>query len=122
MTEAELIQTAQATWDNVISLIAIFISMLSGYLIVAYLAGASMTRSQVVIVNTLYSLMTIFILWCVYTLVMRGNEMASIAIEMSTQRVLAPKGELGLAIAGLCGFCSIASLKFMWDVRHPEVK
>jgi hypothetical protein len=46
--------------------------------------------------------------------------MATLAIEMSTQRVLAPKGEIAVAIATLCGFCSIASLKFMWDVRHPK--
>ena len=122
MTEAELMTTAQAGWSNVISLIAIFISVLSGYLVVAYLAGADMTRSQNVIVTSLYLLISIFILWSIFTLVERSNEMAMLAIDMSTQRTLAPKGYIAHGIAIVFGICTVASIKFMWDVRHPKTK
>ena len=122
MTEAELITAAQAGWSNVISLIAILISVLSGYLVVAYLAGADMTRSQNVIVTSLYLLISIFILWSMFTLVERSNEMAMLAIDMSKQRTLGPKGYVAHPIAIVFAICTVASIKFMWDVRHPKTE
>jgi hypothetical protein len=54
MELAELVQATQAAWSNVISIGALIITIISGYLVVAYVAGRDMTRSQVVIVNSLY--------------------------------------------------------------------
>ena len=42
MTEAELVSAAQALWANVIALMAILLSVVSAYLIVAYLAGSKL--------------------------------------------------------------------------------
>ena len=122
MTEAELISAAQAIWANVIALMAMMISILSAYLVVAYMAGNKMTHSQTVIVNSLYMLITIFLMWAMFVLVQRGNEMATLAIEMTTQRTLGPTAYVALAIVGIFGACSLASLKFMWDIRHPEAE
>lgn len=120
MTEAELIDAAQATWGNVISIIAILISLLSGYIVLAYVAAEKMTVAQVTIVNTLYILIYTLILGSNYTLTTRATEMAELSIQKSTERVLGPTPELPILLVIVFGFCVLASLKFMWDVRHPK--
>ena len=122
MTEAELVSAAQAVWANVIALIAIMLSILSAYLVVAYMAGNKMTHSQVVIVNSLFVLVSIFLLWGAFTLVQRAIEMATLAIDMSIQRTLGPTPNVARAIVVIFGVCPLASLKFMWDVRHPKTE
>ena len=122
MTEAELIDAAQATWGNVISIIAILISLLSGYIVLAYVAAEKMTGAQVTIVNTLYILIYTLILGSNYTLTTRATEMAELSIQKSTERVMGPTPELPILLVIVFGFCLLASLKFMWDVRHPKTE
>ena len=45
MPKAEMIQAAQATWGNTISLVAILITLMSGYLVAAYLVGSQLGRA-----------------------------------------------------------------------------
>ena len=99
---------------------AMFISILSGYLIIAYLAGINMTRSQVVIVNTLYILLMILMMAAMFSITLRANEMAMLSFQMSSQRTISPHGFMPLIAVIFFFFCTIASLKFMWDVRHPD--
>lgn len=121
MTEAELVSAAQSVWANVIALIAIFLSILSAYLVVAYMAGKKMTQSQAVIVSSLFILVSTFLLWGSFVLVQRAIEMATLAIDMSTQRTLGPTPNVARAIVIIFGICPLAALKFMWDVRHPKI-
>ena len=120
MPEAEMIQAAQATWGNTISLVAILITLISGYLIAAYLVGSQLGRTQVVIVNTLYVLLSTFLLMSTYNLSIRATEMAAIAIEMSDKRILTPQLWIPMGMITIFSFCLVASLNFMWDVRHPQ--
>ena len=120
MSEGELIQVAQETWGNVISLIAITITILSGYLVVAYAAGRDMSRSQVAIVNTLYVLIFSLMLMSIYTLTMRATEMGQLSIELSTDRRLGPRPEIPILLLAVFSFCLVASLKFMWDIRRKQ--
>lgn len=122
MPEAEMIQAAQATWGNTISLVAILITLISGYLIAAYLVGSQLGRTQVVIVNTLYVLLSTFLLMSTYNLSIRATEMAAIAIEMSDKRILTPQLWIPMGMITIFSFCLVASLKFMWDVRHPKTE
>ena len=101
---------------------AILLSVLSAYLVVAYLAGSKLTRSQVVIVNSLYILVSVFLVWAMFVLSQRALEVATLAINISTQRELAPTPNVALALVAMFGVCSLASLKFMWDVRHPKAE
>ena len=122
MTEAELVSAAQALWANVIALIAILISVVSAYLVIAYLVGSKLTHSQAVIVNTLYVLVSVFLVWAMFVLAQRGIEVAALAIDLSTQRDLGPTSNVARALVAMFGVCSLASLKFMWDVRHPNTE
>ena len=86
------------------------------------MAGSKMTRSQVVIVNSLYILVSLFLLWGSFVLVLRAIEMATLAIDMSNQRTLGPTPNVARAIVVIFGVCLLAGLKFMWDIRHPKTK
>jgi hypothetical protein len=122
MPEAEMIQATQATWGNTISLVAILITLMSGYIVAAYLVGSQLDRPQVVIVNTLYVLLSTFLLISTYNLSIRATEMAAIAIEMSDKRILTPQLWIPMGMISIFSFCLVASLKFMWDVRHPKTE
>ena len=120
MTEAELLDVAQAAWANVISCLAILITILSGYIAVAYVAAKDMTRSQVAIVNTLYVLLYGLTLMSAYTFTMRATEMGVLSLQLSTQRTLGPRDDIALLVVTVFAFCLVASLKFMWDIRHAR--
>ncbi|MEP1469335.1 MAG: hypothetical protein ABJK25_00020 [Halieaceae bacterium] len=120
MTEGEAIQAAQATWANVITMSTVEITLLSGYIIVAYLAGKELERSQVVIVNTLYLLLSLFVLSGIYTLARRATELAELSIDLSEYRELGPQIWLPYGVVVIFVFCIAASMKFMWDIRHRK--
>ena len=54
MTEAELLDNAIMAWSSDVTTFSVSITIISGYLIVAYITGASLTRYQVTVVNGLY--------------------------------------------------------------------
>ena len=118
MTEAELIQTAQEVWGNYISTMSIFVSIVSAYLIVAYIAGKKMTRSQVIIINILFGLFASYGINAMFGFSSIATEMATLAIEASPQRTV--KGNEYAPIFTLCALIPIvlACFKFMWDIRH----
>ena len=96
--------------------------MTSGYLIVAYLAGIKLTRSQVLIISILFSFVAV-----ATTLSVR-SALARSLVFVSELQVLRPDDTLYLKpwaadfstvfmIGGM-----LAALKFMWDIRHPKTK
>lgn len=122
MSEAELFQSAQGVWSNAISLLVVQITLLSGYLVAAYVIGKELTSSQVTIVNGLYILLSSFVLMGVYTFSNRATELANLSIAMSETRELAPQNWIPLGMVIIFSVCLAASLKFMWDVRHQNGK
>jgi hypothetical protein len=48
--------------------------------------------------------------------------MENIAFAMTTQRNFAPKSWLAYGIIGFYGISLLASLRFMWDIRHPKTE
>ena len=120
MVEAELLEISNMAWGNSIALVGLVITLISGYLIAAYIAGANMTHSQSVIINILYVGFAVFLILSFFAFAQSALEMDAIAYEMSTQRSIGPRGELAYAVGIFMGFCVLASLKFMWDIRHPQ--
>ena len=120
MSEAELLEIANANFGNGVSIMALFLSLLSGYLIVAYIVGSKMTRSQVMIVNTLYIGLGAFLILSMIAFSTNANEQMEIAFEMTTQRSIEPNPYLAHIVTSFLAFCLAASLKFMWDIRHPK--
>ncbi len=94
-----------------------YLSIVSGYLLVAHFLGSQLSRPQVIIVNAIY---------IVYAIAQIGG-------FYSQMVTLADLGEASLQIGGYADiaawgilWCSIqltmliGSLYFMWTVRHPK--
>lgn len=118
MEAGELLQAGQAAWSSALSVGAILVTITSGYLVVAYVAGKDMTRPQVTIVNCLYALVFVFSLVSTLAFVMRATELMQVAAELSNQRISGPRPVPALLGHVLWLFVLAASLKFMWDIRH----
>ncbi len=54
MTEAEIIQSSTALTEISATATAIYLSLISGYLVVAYVAGKNLDKTQLVVVNVLF--------------------------------------------------------------------
>ena len=120
MSQFEMMVIAQENWSNAIAISAIVMSLLSGYLVVAYTAAKKMTVSQVTIVNILYSGLTLFTMASFAKFVSNAGYWGYLAMSEQTRQATEPNIFLAYTIAGFLCFCFLASLKFMWDVRHPK--
>ncbi len=106
-----------------IEALMLYFTVSSGYLIVAYLVGASLTRSQVTFLSALFVVFIFYSLWGVSQYWAIGDE-ARIALEQLGALDQIRLNYLGLnpvVIAlpmGILGM--IGSLKFMWDVRRSN--
>jgi hypothetical protein len=122
MTEAELMELVQALWANYLSTMGLFISVISAYLIIAYIAGARLTKQQAVLVNILMGVFTGFSVTAMHGFSVSATEATLLAVEMSAQRTkigLTYVPELTLTVFPAI---ILASYKFMWDVRHPKTE
>jgi hypothetical protein len=100
---------------------ALYLSLVSGYLVVAYLAGEKLTQSQVATVNSIFVLSAVF-----FTLSTMGNFVFAIAYytraPFRDSVLLTFYGmalfDLLVALAMIGGI--FACLKFMRDIRRPK--
>ncbi len=122
MTEAELFEAGQIAFSNCLAAFAIYVTMLSGYLVMVYVIGDKMTRSQIVIINTLYSILTITIIAAFISFALIGHETSQLAFEMTEKRRIGPLPIVAEVATVALIFCFIASLRFTWDVRHNREK
>ena len=95
---------------------ALYLTLLSGYLIVAYVQGKHLSRMQAAIITTL------FLCWTfVNTLSSVSALNAAVYFGHTYGAGLLPEwGSLSIAV--LQGLGTLAALKFMWDVRHPKTE
>ena len=119
-----LLEASFVAWGNVITMLALIITIISGYLVVAYVAGAKMTRPQVGLINILYVLMCTFLIWACIEMTHRARVMEDAAYAMASGPVaeLYSRGDVAISIILAFGLALLASFKFMWDIRHPKTE
>lgn len=120
MSELELVEAANSSWALVISAIGLYMTVTSAYLIVAFMAGVRLTASQAGIISALYIAMASALLTALYAWVARSvyysEKLAAIEPKASGSIIYeVPTVTTVMCIAGV-----LASLKFMWDIRHPK--
>ena len=131
MTEYEMTDIIMSRFSNMTEQASLYFALVSGYLITAYLIGGRLTRLQVSVVNGLFILWTVGIASGYNTSVAAVVELET-AIGHLNSRTISDNlgaGALGsgnalsahlFTIVQLIGI--IASLVFMWSVRHPKTK
>ena len=120
MTEYELADLVASTISNSLIIAPILISVASAYLVVAWVVGSKLDRSQVLLINTLF----------VGFIALFGLSWARrIQVALSYQEALLQvnpdrMAEIGVWLppaALIANFLTVlACLKFMWDIRHPK--
>ncbi len=63
MSEAELIEAYVSSSEIAIATLTFYLTIVTGYLVVAHLAGATLLRRQVVLVNAIFVVFALFALW-----------------------------------------------------------
>ena len=124
MTELEAVEAANAIYANMAAFYTIFFAVVSGYLIVAYVVGKSLTRFQAGFVTTLFLFVAAPALAAFAAFFETGLHYTSIQLQMRDSELpitgIVASGSL-MSFTVFVNFCFLlASLWFMWDIRHPK--
>ena len=120
MTELEWLEAAQAVWSNGLSVLAIYLTVLSGYLIIAYAVGKDIKPGQLRIINFLYVGVSIFLIAAFTSYAIHAGELDQIAFDMTIKRRTQPTGYFAYGVSAFLTLCFAASLKFMADIRNED--
>jgi hypothetical protein len=107
-TFAALIDTALASWG-------LYFTAASGYLIVAYLVGEKLNRSQLLIISALF---VVFALAMTFTGFALSERAIQLEVEFEGERDTLDSVSYFMLIAQILGV--LAAIKFMLDVRKPK--
>ncbi len=115
----QIIAAAELTTEllgNAGSAMSIYVTITSGYLLVAYLAGKDLTRLQAVFISVLYVTFATFNTFAVVSYFQSafhfGHTYGAGLVPYWPVYGLGTLFPLGI----------LACLKFMWDVRHPKAE
>ena len=117
MSEGEIVEAITAYYDLVISLVGLYITVISAYLIVAYLAGSKITGSQMMIISTLFVVMAGVVTYGAYGFLRRGFDYIDMQSALSPELTNYATPLLAYLLPGLMLGGIFAALKFMRDVR-----
>ena len=120
VTDTAQLMTAMA--DVLGTHTAIFLTLISGYLVVAYLAGAKLTRLQVSIATSMYVVAAayegLFMASIMRAMALARESYLKLNPSFSDSAFVAVRGDqIGLVIL-LAGV--LTPLWFMWSVRHAR--
>jgi len=126
MVASDWIEMAQMAESNTIAAGGLLITIISGYLVVAYLVGAKLSRVQVTSINLLYTISAMSVNGSVWTntydnMLARHHAFTYIpdlaGSVPSAYILIVPAG---VALVYIC--IIITSLFFMWSIRHPNTE
>ncbi len=129
LSEYEKQDLEAAQFDRLIAMVdvlgthlTIFMTLISAYLVVAYMVGAKLTRPQVTLVSALYFCATLFELLLVIAITRGAIHMMSFLSEIDKtigQTVILNIGGHYLGLIVLIG-ALVLPLWFMWSIRRND--
>lgn len=125
MTEYEMGELLYNTYDTLWETSQMYFTLVSAYLVVAWLVGTKLTRGQYVIVTALY---LFWVAGIIQTQVFTGMSTVNLASSIASQNsvLLREYGSGAAMFIGIYSFTVVmvggvlASLYFMWSIRHPK--
>jgi hypothetical protein len=125
MTIADWYSVSSQAMANFAAFFALYLTLVSGYLLTAFVAGKSLSRAQVIVINAFFVLFTGFNLFAEIITIRNASAAfyrASAGVEGTIPfpeyfSTLFPVATLVLGTGMI-----IACLKFMWDIRHPKAE
>jgi phosphate/sulfate permease len=119
MSEAEILQHFWSSIENGISSFMMYITVFSGYLLMAYVVGSRLTSAQCVIVTGAFLVFCGYVLWGSFVYYTSAY-MAAKQLVDSHPHFLPIDLNPAYVVSVLLSTGALAALKFMWDVRHPK--
>ena len=121
MTAYEMADLLTGLVDGTIASFQLYISLIIAFLVATYLTANRMTGTQIVIVSTLFSIAALLTAWATYSYMTRAVPLADQmeVLNPDTRYGAQPWARDMLGILMILGI--LASLKFMWDVRHHKL-
>ncbi|NND83194.1 MAG: hypothetical protein HKN50_12270 [Gammaproteobacteria bacterium] len=123
MSEYELIEAFWSSQSAAATALVFYLSIVSGYLLVAYVAGHKLLRSQAAFINCLFVIFASFALWGTYLYFKAGTVYYQKLTDLGSAHALGVETSVPphIVIAFILGVGILGCLKFMWDVRHPKM-
>ncbi len=116
MNEYELADYAASVMSNFLSTITIYISVITAYVAAAFIAGGRLTKLQLGIVNTTFTIAAGVMGVLSYFSFVRFLELARLAQSQGSPGET-PLIDFGVPLAILVSIMYLGSLVFMWTVR-----
>ena len=122
MTEYELLDALGTFSSGMQSWIALYFSGVSAYLIAAYMVGEKLTTPQSITISGGFVLFAILSITGFYGLGLRLAEITGELRELRTEHAYLTS-ESGVLMSSLIFIIGIlASLRFMWSIRHRKTE
>ena len=122
MTEYELIDAINGTTDLLTTSFSLYVTFTTAYLICAYVAGASLNRSQCFIITVLYGASAGICALGVLSIGARILDLYSTLKLTNPARLGLVHDWIYVEISAISIVGIFASFKFMWDARHPKAE
>ena len=129
MSGSEWFEAYTNASSNGLTALAILLTLVSGYMVIAYLVGEKLTQIQVLLVNMVYIASGLSVLTSNYGSVLdSATARAEAAQRLEELRSIAtPVGEAipetyAIIVAIVNSLFLVISLVFMWQVRHPKAE
>jgi len=94
--------------------------IVSAYLIAAFISGEKLTTQQIIIISALFVFAAFLMVWSIWGLGSRIVYTAEALRHINPEYPIIIKNFFRNSLTIVCALGVIASLKFMWDVRHPK--
>lgn len=123
MTAADWFDLMTAAMGNTATYYALFWTLVSGYLVVAYTVGNKLMRNQIAFINTLFVISTLFTTFAAVTALRNGLlafRMGATHVEEMTAITAGQAAGFVILVACVNFVIVLGCMKFMWDVRHPK--
>ena len=120
MTEAEYAEVIAVYSSNAGTFFATYLTLLSGYLITAFVAGSRLNTLQVAILNIGFIIAVLVMIWAAYHAGMVQVYYTNLLLEIAPDSPQSGRDWVMATMAILMFGGLAAALVFMWNVRHPK--
>lgn len=121
MSQSDYVEMFWGSQEMGVNSMMVYLTVISGYLVVAYLAGSELTRTQNIFISTIFVVFASFATWGLVSYFWVGEQLRRIleAGGIDPTVVLNPVGVNPAVIAAQMMVAGIfGALRFMWDVRR----
>jgi hypothetical protein len=126
MAPGDWVELLTGSQGNGVAAFAVLLTMLSGYMVIAYVVGATLTRMQLALANTLYLVGALTMLAGIRTSMMEANtareHLSSLVEEIDYAGTLEQAHLISDLVVAVDVALIIAPLIFMWQIRHFKTK